>query len=834
MNEFYSAENRLIVAHALYSTTQNSSLGYVKPIGEIIEGKLVQIDMDEFCKSGKVFITKGYSSLEEKYSHNQIFKLTIRLSETDGSCRYVATSDQAEEVKSKDFFQIISCSLPDANNRLVLLEELPITRYVFIEENESVYGPFRWKNQQGEDQIAVELEFIDSPLPNVNLLKYQIYKASTSALQGKAIISGSSPLVKKITQGLEFINNSIIYDYASDKEIVDYCLRLQKDAGISIIEPKQAATMVGILTKNPKANGKANLSRLHKLPSIIESLAKEQSAINEWLGEALSIPSNKDFIVKFIRENEPVFLDALKRERKELIDAELVQIEERIRDQNEKLNSIINARDQAISDLERMKEEAKSEAYLEEAAKQIDGKIEEKRNALNEMESKIENSKPIFDGVIEYETLRRKIEINKDRIKEDERDIEGLKRIKEELRVEIGKDRATLQKTLSDLRPYVDAINGSYYPDETSDAAITVTTQDIPSSTTTLHDQRKFVIDHVQKNLLSESRELSSTEIANLLITMQQSFITVFAGLPGTGKTSLARLLAKSQGIMSRLQEVSVARGWTSQKDLIGYFNPLTSRFQPSNTGVYNFLRALDSESKDDLGRSAMAYILLDEANLSPMEHYWSSFMGMADGDEDFSLRLGNEVLTTPKNLRFLATINYDATTEVLSQRLLNRAPIILLENSDLSIGIKGNEVSSALPVSYDVMEKLFGASGEIPELENGEGEALDAIRSVLQKNNSEYGRPVMLSPRKQKAISHYCNTARALLKPEGENAALDFAVLQHVLPQISGSGNKFRARLKLLSDTLDRFELEKSKAYLDRIISYGDQELNSYEFFCW
>jgi hypothetical protein len=37
-----------------------------------------------------------------------------------------------------------------------------------------------------------------------------------------------------------------------------------------------------------------------------------------------------------------------------------------------------------------------------------------------------------------------------------------------------------------------------------------------------------------------------------------------------------------------------------------------------------------------------------------------------------------------------------------------------------------------------------------------------------------------------------------------------------------------------MLSETLDRFELEKSKSYLDRIISYGDQELNSYEFFCW
>lgn len=72
----------------------------------------------------------------------------------------------------------------------------------------------------------------------------------------------------------------------------------------------------------------------------------------------------------------------------------------------------------------------------------------------------------------------------------------------------------------------------------------------------------------------------SFEQVANLLISTQQSFITFLAGMPGVGKTSLARLLADIQEISpKRLTEVAVGRGWTAQKDLIGFYNPLTSRF---------------------------------------------------------------------------------------------------------------------------------------------------------------------------------------------------------------------------------------------------------------
>jgi ABC-type Mn2+/Zn2+ transport system ATPase subunit len=55
--------------------------------------------------------------------------------------------------------------------------------------------------------------------------------------------------------------------------------------------------------------------------------------------------------------------------------------------------------------------------------------------------------------------------------------------------------------------------------------------------------------------------------------------LTIFAGLPGTGKSTLDRKIANILSPAERIVEIPVARGWTSQKDIIGFVNPLTPPF---------------------------------------------------------------------------------------------------------------------------------------------------------------------------------------------------------------------------------------------------------------
>ena len=291
-------------------------------------------------------------------------------------------------------------------------------------------------------------------------------------------------------------------------------------------------------------------------------------------------------------------------------------------------------------------------------------------------------------------------------------------------KISTSKDK--LQEKFMDLKPYVDAINGSFLS-ASADLPKVVIDANFLEVTQNLVEQQVAMIEAIQANFFKSKRFLSAIEIANLLISTQQSFICFLAGLPGVGKTSLSRLFAESQGLSHRLKEVSVARGWTSQKDLIGFYNPLSNRFQSANTDVYPFLLALEQDKSKD---QAMAYILLDEANLSPIEHYWSIFMGKTDNiglEQSGKLSLGgDQIIAIPKNLRFIATINYDSTTEPLSSRIVDRAPIIVLEGESITqedIDSLDSKLLN-LPISAISLDALFGCDAN-PTFEQEEKEIL-------------------------------------------------------------------------------------------------------------
>lgn len=105
--------------------------------------------------------------------------------------------------------------------------------------------------------------------------------------------------------------------------------------------------------------------------------------------------------------------------------------------------------------------------------------------------------------------------------------------------------------------------------------------------------------------------------------------------------------------------------------------------------------------------------VMLDEANLSPMEHYWADFMNTADMNKDKrEINLNEQYeLKIPQTLRFLATINYDLTTEILSPRLIDRAWIILLESGNLNINdaVVDKEIEPLPLISYQQLTSVFG-----------------------------------------------------------------------------------------------------------------------------
>lgn len=811
--------SKIIIKKGVSTNRENNGLAI--PIFKIENKEYFRIESNDFPSTGTIFVSAGFNEFEkDTFYEFDSEKLKVN----DNYERDLAAHTNGELPKSPSKYILsyyhsnIKKTLPHnlipiyqnrftLNSNILLEKEGIVSDVFFLKNSDSLYGPFQrdgnvlikaatfkdFENDFEEDDTF--LAFTESYRQYDGSVVFEFSQNVSSDFivkddNGNEFLVGFNDFVKNgIGLKIDFTPIPILHKWAIDK--------------LTNSNPKLAGILSELKNIQSSNNDKIDNLKWNKYISIIDEIVETQENIDE----LVKILNNKNFI-------------------KETIDSsEIEKLNKEIENLKKELELKDNANLALIDANRTLKDELKEEKGKVTENSKIDAirypnlsKVLEIENEVNEIE-KILTEKITSDKLNkENNILEAKKGLLEDGIKKKEEEVriieESVKKIKDTFERSSSEHTAKLQEA----KIYTDLLNGiEILPNKVKSEDLEKIKANIISLNSDI--TTKTYILEIQKRLANQGREISFNDVANLVITINQTFITIIAGAPGVGKTSLVEKLSKSYGLNEDFGylEIACAKGWTSSKDLIGFFNPLTNKFQPAKTKLKQALKK--SEEKPN----APYLVLLDEANLSPIEHYWSDFIKLADTNYSRKIKISdnNEILFGD-GFRFVATINHDHTTEALSNRLIDRAAIIQLDKPNRITDDSTINIDSIF--NFKEIESLFT---ETDKWQTDEVMIKDTFTKIKEKLESNH--TIIISPRKEIAIYKYCKVATGLL--EGNSyVALDYAISQNILPMINGRGESFQKLLEGLKKDLNDKGMIKSENLLNKIIERG-KELKHFRY---
>ena len=361
------------------------------------------------------------------------------------------------------------------------------------------------------------------------------------------------------------------------------------------------------------------------------------------------------------------------------------------------------------------------------------------------------------------------------------------------------------QKVLTEITPYPEFIKGVY------------------ESISQLSDDKlksnKEIIGEINSYIKNQGYNYTYDQLSNLYLSLKTKPFTILAGISGTGKSKIIRLLA--DGINADYTLISVRPDWNDSSDLIGYKNLQDEFIKGQLTEA--ILKAQENKNK-------IHFVCLDEMNLARVEYYLSDYLSIIESrskvgqdiitDDIVQYQENNENISLhiPDNLYLVGTVNMDDTTFQFSRKVLDRANTIEFSDVDLdSLFFDTDEEVQALNISNNFLKttylKTMDIEEEYREYAKEVNQKIIEINEILKRSQKQFAYRV-----RDEILFYMVENKKANLLDE--NTAFDYQIMQKVLPAINGSEQSvYEVLIYLLNfifETNDIDSIDEAENYLE------------------
>lgn len=333
------------------------------------------------------------------------------------------------------------------------------------------------------------------------------------------------------------------------------------------------------------------------------------------------------------------------------------------------------------------------------------------------------------------------------------------------------------------------------------------------------------LVDHLVKHCTG-TLDFDRMDIQRLYVSLKTRPFVILAGLTGSGKSSLTRSFAEALGASGsngRFRRIAVRPDWIDQSEVLGFVNPISERFVPG--WLAETVR--DCEREPD----RLHFVLLDEMNLAPVEQYLAEWLSAIEearsGSEDVCMPLYSSALSPknaddwapsikfPDNLMIVGTVNVDETTRPLSERVLDRANVLLL---NVEVSNRHHEPGGQAPAPRHVgvteWQKICKT-----EPSDDHHEFLVELADILRHAGIGVGLRTHIE------LERFIANADGIIDPVD---ALDWGIVQRIIPKIRGFKGHLLECLEELLQEFDKVGAKQSAAIVGRWL---DDELSNDEF---